>query len=529
MFRTNRPATAQTFFDREVELRRLDEFVARLEAGEPAWLAIIGQRKVGKTSLILELARRHRASPVAFVLADTQSAAPLSLEFFRSLALRVTDTLLGADSQMSLELAAAVGDDYVGVLESAAAFGDLGPGLRKMLRRLPTAEMDAAFAAHCLDLPEQLALALDRRLVVAIDEFQELATLAGKRHGLDPLPIVRSVWQRHERVAYIVSGSGRTMLEDMVSRSHSPFFQHFDIMRLDRFSAQDACDLLLESAPQERPIPEPLARRAVAAIGGHPFYVQLLGQEIITQAPPYDEHTLKAALQSLLFARSGRLSLYFQNEFDRLVGRSTYLAAVLDAVAGGPLRLTDIARAIKARSGEAARYLERLVDAIVRTEDGRYGLADPTFGLWLEWRRPGGTVLPMRMLGDQAELETSVALSRLGFDLVYQSRGSRGSFDLLATRGALQLGVQVKRSAKTLRFDKAEWSRMTQDARELGWDWVVSRVSPEGAVTFYDPSKATKGKQISLRSRAEIENLRAWCRRQPPWGASGTPNARRGS
>ena len=37
-------------------------------------------------------------------------------------------------------------------------------------------------------------------------------------------------------------------------------------------------------------------------------------------------------------------------------------------------------------------------------------------------------------------------LARSGFELVYQSRGSRGAFDLLATRGAQQLGVQVKRS-----------------------------------------------------------------------------------
>ncbi|NOY92154.1 MAG: ATP-binding protein [Deltaproteobacteria bacterium] len=513
MFRTNRPATADLFFDRRAELQRLEAFIAQLEAGEPAWLAIIGQRKVGKTSLILELARR--SSPkLSFVLADTQGSAPLSLEFFRSLALRVVDTLLAGDLPMSLELAAVTGDDYLSMLESAPSFSTLSAALRRTLRRLPEAEMDAAFAAACLDLPEQLAHALDVRLVIAIDEFQELASLAAKRHGIDPLPIVRSVWQRHERIAYIVSGSGRSMLEDMVSRKHSPFFQHFEIMRLDRFSEADAIDLLVTAAPAARSISVELAGRAVAAIGTHPFYLQLLGQELVIHEPPYDEQTLKAAVQALLFSRTGRLSLYLQNEFDRLVGRSTYLAAVLAAVAEGPLRLTEIARRIKTRSGDTSRYLERLADAIVRTPEGLYALDDPTFGLWLSWRRPGGTVLPMRILGDHAELETAVALSGMGFDLVYQSRGSRGSFDLLATRGAFQLGVQVKRSATTLRFSKAEWNRMSQDAHELDWRWVIARVSPEGEVTFYDPVKASKRKLVTLQPRAAIENLRAWCHSQ---------------
>ncbi len=511
MFRTSRPATARAFFDRTDELRTLRAFVSQLEAGEPTWLAIIGQRKVGKTSLILELARLHESAGVAFVLMDTQACAPLSLEVFRTLALRAVDALFSGRLSMSVEVAAATGGAYTETLEESQTFMQLGPSLRRTLRRLPTADMDTDFARVCLDLPERLAEALDVRAVVSIDEFQELATLAGKRNGVDPLPIIRSVWQRHERIAYVVSGSGRTMLEDMVSHAHSPFFQHFEIMRLDRFSETDAVDLLVGGAPPGRRISKKLATRAVEAIGTHPFYLQLLGQELVADDPPYDERALKRAIQSLVFSRTGRLSLYFQNQFERLVGRSTYLAATLDALAAGPARVTDVARAIKARTGDTSRYLERLADALVRTDDRLYALDDPTFGLWLQWRRPGGTVLPMRVIGDQAELETANVLSRLGFELVYQSRGSRGSFDLLATRGAFQLGVQVKRSAGTLRFTKTEWNRMSQDGRELGWRWVVAQVAPDGGVTFLDPDRATTARQVSLRPRARIDNLRAWC------------------
>jgi hypothetical protein len=39
-------------------------------------------------------------------------------------------------------------------------------------------------------------------------------------------------------------------------------------------------------------------------------------------------------------------------------------------------------------------------------------LADATFGLWLQWRQPGGTVLPMRLVGDEAELAIATRLAQ---------------------------------------------------------------------------------------------------------------------
>jgi len=68
----------------------------------------------------------------------------------------------------------------------------------------------------------------------------------------------------------------------------------------------------------------------------------------------------------------------------------------------------------------------RWLDAVVRGSDGRYRLADPVFGLWLSWRQPGGTVVPMQVIDDEAEQQVAQHLARMGFDLVYPSRASRG-------------------------------------------------------------------------------------------------------
>ena len=63
---------------------------------------------------------------------------------------------------------------------------------------------------------------------------------------------------------------------------------------------------------------------------------------------------------------------------------------MLETLADGPLRLTEIGRAIRASAQSTARYLERLGDAVVKQDDGTYLLADHVFADWLRWRGPGG-------------------------------------------------------------------------------------------------------------------------------------------
>jgi hypothetical protein len=137
-------------------------------------------------------------------------------------------------------------------------------------------------------------------------------------------------------------------------------------------------------------------------------------------------------------------------------------------------------------------------------------LADPVFARWLQWRQPGGTVVPMSLVGDEAEKSVASALAATGLDLVYQSRASRGSFDLLGIRGSTQVGIQVKRSALPLRFPRTAWSRMEADAARLGWAWVAASVDRQGKVTILDPARARRGREVRLDQAAAIENLLLW-------------------
>ncbi len=518
MYATSIPVTAERFFDREDELARLQELVASLGAGSPSWLALVGPRKIGKTSLLLELSRRIAEPSVVFVVIDCFEELPLMPDIFRRYALRLVDAALSTDLGTSLEALATTPAEYRTALQSSTRFAELPPVLRGEVLELAERKVDPERIRIWLDLPEQLGEALGLRFLVAWDEFQELASLPSRGSGGDLLPLIRSRWQRRLRTAYVISGSARAMLTELVTDERSPFFQHFSLMELGPFAQRQALRLLRDNAPAGRPISNRLAEWVFDIVGGHPFYLQLLGETLTRRmaadadVDAEDSALLKDALQDLLFSRTGRLALWFENELHRLVGRSAYLARTLEVLAKGPRRLTAVAQAIGSPSGATVRYLERLKDAVARADDGRYQLADPVFGLWLSWRQPGGTVVPMRVVGDEAELAVAEHLARMGFDLIYQSRASRGAFDLLATRGPQQLGIQVKRSPLPLRFRAAEWRRMEADAERLGWLWVVAVVTPppENRIALLDPSAARSGKGVTLDSGAEIENLLLW-------------------
>ncbi len=510
MFHATRPVVADAFHDRDDENARLQQLVERLRAGSSEWLAILGRRKVGKTSLLLEAERRLADPLVRFLVIDAYEHSPISVELVRRYAARTLDAVYGAREGLSFEsLMVTDPAQYRAALAGSPILDAIPRDLRPLVLDLAGLDLNAGSLRLLLDLPERLAKAEGIWLVAAWDEFQELATWSGRSAPpFDVLALMRSTWQRHERVAYVISGSAPRVLRELVNSARSPFFQHFTVLDINEMARSDAIGLLSAGGIDER-----LASRAVDVMGGHPFYLQLLGDELLRADESDGERALKEAVQGLVFTRTGRLALFFEREFHALVGRSAILSRLLEALAGaGPegARLTDLASATKSATGATRGYLERLGDAVARTDGRRYCLADPVFGLWLLWRSPAGASVPMSVVGDEAERAAAYSLARMGFELVYQSRASRGAFDLLAIRGAHSLGVQVKRSPLPLAFDRPGWDRMVADSRRLGWRWVIGQVGDDGAVTWLDPAHARRRRTVRIDTSATIDNLLMW-------------------
>jgi hypothetical protein len=205
-------------------------------------------------------------------------------------------------------------------------------------------------------------------------------------------------------------------------------------------------------------------------------------------------------------------------ELARVVGRSAASLAILEQLARAAARPTDLQKALRLSSSSVVNYLARLGDIVRVRDDGHWELVDRVMARWLEWRAPGGAAVPMTVVGDEGEKAVARALAELGFELVYQSKASRGAFDLLALRAGVMVGIQVKRSPVPLHFTDAAWKRMEAEAKRLGWIAVVASVTPEGVVTFLDPAKKRKKKGVSLATGAAIDNLLTWVDRSATRG-----------
>lgn len=489
-------------------MARLSRVVAALTDGQPRWLLLLGPRKIGKTSLLLEWVRRGAGTGLRWVHLDLFRDPP-GAELFRRYALRVLDAALRPEIGISLEALSGEAAAFRSALVGSALARGLSSEDLAWLLAIPEARVDERFAERALELPERLARSMDLRLVVILDEFQEMLGSARSPLSGDVARRLRGVWQLHRCCAYVVSGSAQHTLQQLCSSGRSAFFGAFDMLRLGPLP-EDAAATLLERCAG-RPLSDEARAMVLQVVGGNPFYLHAIGDALhdgLDATSEVDPGETKEAIQRVLFSSDGRLALHFEATFHELVGRSGGLGETLFAVAGGPARLGEIARHIGAASGATVSYLRRLGEAVVKEEDGRYRLADPVFGTWLRWREPGGTTVPMTLVGNEGEQRVAVALAQRGFELVYVSRASRGAFDLLALRGPVQLALQVRHRPFPLRFTRAEWERMEAEAGRRGWLWVVAQVGEE--VAFLDPARVTSGKECRLGLEARIENLPRW-------------------
>jgi len=102
MYQTTLPVVGAEFRDRDEQLARILRAVEKLRAGSPEWLALLGPRKVGKTSLLLEVSRRL-GDRVVFAILDVFDHVPVTAEVIRLLVLRVVERVFARECGQSLE------------------------------------------------------------------------------------------------------------------------------------------------------------------------------------------------------------------------------------------------------------------------------------------------------------------------------------------------------------------------------------------------------------------------------------------
>jgi hypothetical protein len=164
-----------------------------------------------------------------------------------------------------------------------------------------------------LDLAENIARSRKQKIVICLDEFQNIGfyedSLAFQKK-------LRSHWQTHQSASYCLYGSKRHMLMEVFTSSSMPFYKFGDLMFLSKISIEYWVPFICERFKSTgKVIHEKLAENIANLVEGHPYYVQQLAQQIwLRTEKEVSGHILDDALESLVL----QLSMLFQNLTENL-------------------------------------------------------------------------------------------------------------------------------------------------------------------------------------------------------------------
>jgi hypothetical protein len=177
-----------------------------------------------------------------------------------------------------------------------------------------------------LDLAEKVASEKNIKLVICVDEFQNIAEFDKTDYFQKKL---RSHWQQHQNVAYCLYGSKRHMMLNVFTNSSMPFYKFGHLLFLEKIDTPSFVDFIAERFESTgKHISKELAAKIVGYADNHPYYVQQLAQQAWFRTENVcDETIVKEAHQSLV----EQLSLLFTTMTESLTtNQINLLKAVLN-------------------------------------------------------------------------------------------------------------------------------------------------------------------------------------------------------
>jgi hypothetical protein len=363
------PLTA--FVDRETELDRLTR---DLLAGQKVFL--ISPRRYGKSSLVRQALRAtgRAGALTAEVTVSSYSSYVSFLEGYARALLAVETRLDKARTWLR---------DMLGTVRPEVRVEADEGGTAQLALSFPSARTDrdvSRLAQEVFALPGRIAEVRRRKMTIALDEFQGIASFNGGNveHAL------RAAVQHQRDVGYVFSGSEPSLMERMLGRSR-PFYKAGPVMRLQKIPADRFADFIEARFRSTRLKPAAGLGAAIVELAGNlPYDVQRLAHEVWDDAQggkSVGVDDLHETLRRLL----GEHEAIFEATWQRLTlaQRAALRAAVLED--GRELLSADV-RA-RYRLGGASTVQASLTalarEDIVAREGARYAVVDSLFREWV--------------------------------------------------------------------------------------------------------------------------------------------------
>src|ERR1035437_1467144 len=137
---------------------------------------------------------------------------------------------------------------------------------------------NAKLNEEILDLPQKIATDKGYKIVICIDEFQQISEFVDHIHFQKKL---RTVWQLQKDVSYCLYGSKKHLMAELFSRQSMPFYKFGDVFFLQKISTEDWIRFICERFESTgKKISPEQAEMICQTVENHSSYVQQLAWNV---------------------------------------------------------------------------------------------------------------------------------------------------------------------------------------------------------------------------------------------------------
>ena len=235
-------------------------------------------------------------------------------------------------------------------------------------------------AESILNLPEKMAEDKGVKVIVCIDEFQQLANISEWKKLVSTM---RSVWQQQHRTTYCLYGSKMHMMTTIFNNTQSPFYKFGQLINLKCISKDYWIPYIVDNFKKTRKeISTELAEKICETVQCNSWYIQ---QYCLFVWMHTDGIVTKEDLDKELQLVLDTNEESFLRVIDELPASQI---AMLKAIAAGEQHLNAKETVTRYRLGQPRTITlnkKKLIEKdIIEKNRGKLYILDPMFDLWLK-------------------------------------------------------------------------------------------------------------------------------------------------
>jgi hypothetical protein len=364
-FLFGKTVSTELFTNRTDEKKRLkDNFINKINT------ILISPRRWGKSSLVKKVAEDVQGRSTKVAMLDMMSIRNEEefYSFLTTQAIKATSNKLTEWVDLTKQFLKhitpkiSLGVDPAEDFEISFEWNEINKNYRELL-----------------NLPEKIAIEKKIRIIICIDEFQNLESFK------DPLLFqkrLRAEWQHHQHVTYCLYGSKQHMMMELFENQSMPFYKFGDVMYLPKIKRADWIKFIeTQFASTNKNISKELANDIAERAQDHSYYVQQLSHLVWL-------HTdRRVALESIAKATieiTEQNALLYSRDTEDLTGpQLNFLKAVANGVHNGLSSKAIIDQYDLGTSANVLKIKKTLIKKeLIDDTGGDIFFLDPIYQLW---------------------------------------------------------------------------------------------------------------------------------------------------